>query len=95
MDNQKLQALASICSAVGIDPDTSKRILCAAKGDKDMPKERDEALTARQAAEILKCHPKSLRRYERAGKLQGIRRSARCVRWLKSEVETLAFGRAG
>ena len=46
--------------------------------------------TVRQAAEILDCHPRTVKRYATAGMLQAIRITPRRVRYDLNEVENLA-----
>jgi excisionase family DNA binding protein len=46
--------------------------------------------TVKQAAEILGCNPRTVQRYERAGQLQAIRISPRCIRFDLRQVERLA-----
>lgn len=47
-------------------------------------------MTARQAAEILGCHPMTIKRYVRRGVLTQIRFSARKIRYDLDEVEAFA-----
>lgn len=43
-------------------------------------------LTTRQVAELLNCHPETVRRYGRSGVLNSIRRNVRTIRWDRDEV---------
>ena len=67
------------------------RIVAACKDGATVP---DALIKTREAAEILGTHPKSLFRYRKQGLLHSVKRSPRCIRWRKSEVETLANGGA-
>lgn len=87
-----IDALKSVCLAVNADPETTRRVIQAAKGDVQKP---DGLLTTKAAAGVLECHPKSVWRYARRGVLHPVRRSARTIRWRKSEVERLAFEGVG
>lgn len=60
-------------------------IFAAAKGA-----DRPRPGTVKQAAAILNCNPRTVQRYERNGKLQAIRVSARLVRYDLRQVERLA-----
>lgn len=91
VDKTKIDALKSFCRAMELPAETATRIMAAARGDTATAKSQEALLTGRQAAQILGCHPKTLFAYRRAGKLKSIRRSARCIRWRKSEIEKLAF----
>ena len=87
-----IDALQSICRASNAPADVTARIVRAAKGDATQP---DRTLTTKAAAEVLECSKKSVFRYAERGLLTPVRRSARCLRWRKSEVEKLAFQGAG
>lgn len=88
MSKALIEALRAVCIASDADPDTTKRVIQAARGNVQKP---DGLLTTKAAAGVLECHPKSVWRYANRGVLNPVRRSARCVRWRKSEVERLAF----
>ena len=83
-----LNALKGICTAVGTEPDTTARILAAAKGPAPI---KEKLLRTREAAALLDCHAKSVHRYAARGLLHPIRRSPRAIRWRRSEVERLAL----
>lgn len=87
MQTGLIDALQGLCRATNTEPETTRRILAAAKGERPA---RDDLIKTRAAAEILDCHPKSVFRYARRGLLHPIRRSPRALRWRKSEVERLA-----
>jgi hypothetical protein len=50
-----------------------------------------ELLKAEEACQILGCVPRTLRKYELAGRVQAIRQSKRKVRYRRDEIETLAY----
>ncbi len=87
MKPQELAALRQFLRALGIDAEREARILAACRDGG-----RDELITTKAAAALLECHAKSVFRYRRRGQLHPIRRSPRCIRWRKSEVEALAHG---
>ncbi len=87
MDAVKLATLKTLLAGMGASDSESRRIIEAARSS-----ERDRALTTRDAAQIIGCHPKSVHRYARRGLLNPIRRSARTIRWRESEVAKLALG---
>jgi len=60
-------------------------ILAAAKNA-----DRPRPGTVKQAAAILNCNPRTIQRYERAGRLQAIRISSRMIRYDLRQVERLA-----
>ncbi len=49
-------------------------------------------LTAKQACEILGCSVKTLRSYEKAGRIESIHHSKRRVRYREDDVVTLTYG---
>ena len=51
-----------------------------------------ELLKAKEACQILGCVPRTLRKYEMAGRIQAVRQSKRRVRYRRDEVEELAYG---
>ena len=69
-------------------PAERTRIFDALKDGDAPPKEK--YIQTREAAAILEACGKTVFRYEQRGLLHGIRRSKRCLRWRKSEVERLA-----
>ena len=66
------------------------RIIAAAQGEQSDSAEK--YLRTGEAAAALECHPRSVFRYAARGLLHPVRRSARAIRWRKSEVERLAGG---
>ncbi|HPF99835.1 MAG TPA: helix-turn-helix domain-containing protein [Kiritimatiellia bacterium] len=86
-----IDALKAFLSALHEPPETVARMLAAAKERAPAP---EVLLTTRAAAELLAVHPQTLFRYRRRGLLHSLKRSPRCIRWRKSEVEALASGRA-
>lgn len=82
-----IDAIHSVCRISGTPPEITRKIVMAAKGDPITP---DKTITTKQAADILECCTKSVYRYADRGLLHPVRRSARCIRWRKSEVERLA-----
>lgn len=88
-DEELLEGLHTVCKLAGVNRETSQRILIAAKGGE--PKHSDGVLTTKAAAALLEIHPKSLHRYARRGLLHPIKRTARSIRWRRSEVEKLAY----
>ncbi len=87
-----IDALHSVCRISGTPPEVTRKIVMAAKGDPMTP---DKTITTKQAADMLECCTKSVYRYAGRGLLHPVRRSARCIRWRKSEVERLAMQGAG
>jgi hypothetical protein len=71
-------------------PEEKKRILSAI----NQPYRQPETLTRKQAAEIFGVHPGSLKRWEKAGKLQPIRITARCLRYNKADILAMIEGGA-
>lgn len=70
-----------------VTPDLAQRVrmACSEKAPRLGPK-----VTARQAAEILGVHVRTLGRYAREGKLTPIRLSKRKLRYSQAEVERFA-----
>ncbi len=68
-------------------PDRADAILDAARGT-DTPRPG----TDREAAAILRCHPRTVKRYARRGLLREIRIGTRRVRYDLRAVELLANG---
>ncbi len=52
----------------------------------------EKLVPTKAAATELECCPLTLFRYERAGKIQAIRRSKRSIRWRWSEIQKLKNG---
>ncbi len=90
--NNLVVAVKSLALAAGADNKTIARLTAAAKGG--APDECEKYLRTREAAAALDCHPKSVFRYARRGLLHAVKRSARSVRWKKSEVDRLVSGGA-
>ncbi len=88
MKSPLLIALEGLLSATNVEPERMQRILAAAKDS--ATETAEEYWRTRQAAAALDVHPKSLWRIARRGQLHPIKRSARAVRWRKSEVMKLA-----
>lgn len=85
-----IDGIETVCKLAGADRETTRRIMAAAAGDSEKPGEK--YLATRAAAGILECHPKTLLRLARQGKVKPIRRTARTYRWRASEIEALAAG---
>lgn len=89
MRNELKQAIELALQAGRATPDERKRIMDALKdGD---ARQKDKLIQTKEAAAILEACGKTVFRYEERGLLHGIRRSKRCIRWRKSEVEKLAM----
>ena len=89
--NEKLiVAVQSVARAAGADSETIARLASAAKGG--APDNGEKYMRTREVAAALECHPRSVFRYAARGLLHPVRRSARAIRWRKSEVERLAGG---
>ncbi len=86
MTEHLAEALKSICAATGTPPEVTRAIMRAAKGEPTTP---DKAITTKAAAEALECCPRTVHRLAARGLLHPIRRSRRCIRWRRSEVERL------
>ena len=85
-------AIKSVALAAGADDETIARLTAAAQ---EKPSAVQESyLRTREVAVALDCHPKSVFRYARRGLLHAVKRSARSVRWRKSEVDRLMTGGA-
>ena len=92
MTKELESALTLALQAGRATPAERKRILAALK---DGPQHSGETLiTTKAAAGILDVSPKTVFRYDRVGLLHAIRRSKRCIRWRKSEVDQLAINGA-
>lgn len=89
MRKETAAAVKAILAAdLDVGPDTVRAVLRALHGES---RPRTElTIKTREAAALLDVHPKSVLRYARRGLLHPIRRSARAIRWRKSEVEALA-----
>lgn len=88
MKTPLIVALEGLLAATNVEPERAQRILAAAKDS--AAEVAEEYWKTRQAAAALDVHPKSLWRIARRGQLHPIKRSARSVRWRKSEVMRLA-----
>ena len=88
MKTPLIVALEGLLSATNVEPERAQRILAAAKDS--AAETAEEYWRTRQAAAALDVHPKSLWRIARRGQLHPIKRSARAVRWRKSQVMKLA-----
>ena len=86
MNSQAIQQ-AIINTALTADQETLERIHTACRA---RPKPQRIG-SAKQAAAILNVHPRTIFRYERAGRLRAIRQSSRRVRFDLDQVERLAF----
>lgn len=85
-------AIKSVALAAGADEATIARLTAAAQ---EKPSAAQESyMRTREVAIALDCHPKSVFRYARRGLLHAVKRSARSVRWRKSEVDRLMTGGA-
>ena len=71
-----------------VDREHRRNILQACRNPS--PQRNKGFCTAREAAQILDCHPKTLYRYARKGLLHPIHHSARKVRFDRDEVERFA-----
>lgn len=86
---QELETALTLAMQAGrATPDERKRIMDAVKNGE--ARQAEKYIPTAEAAEILGACGKSVFRYEQRGLLHGIRRSKRCIRWRKSEVERLA-----
>lgn len=90
MKTPLVAALESVCKATNTEPERTARIIAAAQGEQSDSAEK--YLRTGEAAAALECHPRSVFRYAARGLLHPVRRSARAIRWRKSEVERLAGG---
>lgn len=88
MKTPLIVALEGLLAATNIEPERAARILSAAKDNS--VEVGEEYWRTRDAARALDVHPKSLWRIAHRGQLHPIKRSARAVRWKKSEVMKLA-----
>ena len=90
MKPEILQAIQSlILTDNTILPDQRKRILNACKNVPEKPIKR-KLITARQAAEIMDCHVRTLHRYIQKGCITVVRFSPRKHRYYLDEIETFA-----
>ncbi len=64
-------------------------VMQAYYADQEQEAKAETYLKTKVTASMLDLHPKSILRYGREGILHPVRRSARCLRWKKSEVEKL------
>ena len=90
MKTPLVAALESVCKATNTEPERTARIIAAAQGEQSDSAEK--YLRTVEVAAALECHPRSVFRYAARGLLHPVRRSARAIRWRKSEVERLAGG---
>ena len=88
---QRISDLLKLDSSVS--PGRRKAILRLCKQPPSTNQKPGRMLTARQAAEILGCCPRSVHRYARRGLLTPCRRSARSIRFRENEVQALAEGK--
>jgi hypothetical protein len=88
----KRETLSTIGTLLQADPTVSEentgRLLEMIQNPKK-PKPKD-LISTKEAAAILKIHPKSLWRWQALGYIQPIRYTARRVRWNFDDVERLA-----
>lgn len=70
-------------------------VLRAYYSDQEQEAQSESYLKTKVVATMLDLHPKSILRYGRDNVLHPVRRSARCLRWKKSEVERLMREGAG
>lgn len=82
-------ALKAFMRATAIPPDEAARVLRAAS---DAGTAAESYLPTRAVCGQLECAARTVFRYEQQGRLHAVRRSARCVRWRKSEVDALLHG---
>ena len=92
MKTPLIVALEGLLIATNVEPERAQRILSAAKDG--AIEAAEEYWKTKIAAAALGIHEKSMWRYARRGQLHPIKRSARAVRWKKSEVLRLASGGA-
>ena len=87
---QELETALTLAMQAGrATPDERKRIMGALKdGD---ARQAEKYIPTTEAAAILESCGKTVFRYEQRGLLHAVRRSKRCIRWRKSEVEKLAM----
>ncbi len=88
MKSPLIVALEGLLSATNVEAERAQRILSAAKDG--AIETAEEYWRTSEAAAALGVHPKSIFRYARRGQLHPIHRSARAVRWKRSEVMRLA-----
>ena len=88
MKSPLIVALEGLLSATNVEPERALRILSAAKDS--AAETAEEYWKTKIAAAALGIHEKSIWRYARRGQLHPIHRSARAVRWKRSEVMRLA-----
>ncbi|MFC1453103.1 helix-turn-helix domain-containing protein [Verrucomicrobiota bacterium] len=86
-------AIAMLLKSADVDPGHRKRILRACRDNGGGAGVR--MITTRQAAQLLECCPKTVLRYAARGLLTAARRSARCLRFRRDQVEALATGDRG
>ncbi|MBP5641203.1 MAG: helix-turn-helix domain-containing protein [Victivallales bacterium] len=79
--------MAAIQADTNITEDEVKNITRILDGK---PK-KVELLKTKEACQILGCVPRTLRKYEMAGKIQAVRQSKRRVRYRCDEIEILAY----
>ena len=92
MKPEHLALVKNLLHTLGTPPEIVARMLFAAK---DSAPGADSLIPTRTAAGLLGVHPKTVFRYRARGLLHPIKRSPRCIRWRRSEVETLAYGGPG
>ena len=92
MSNELKNAIELALQAGRATPEERTRIFDALKNGDSPPKEK--FIQTKEAAAILEACGKTVFRYEARGLLHGIRRSKRCIRWRKSEVDRLALNGA-
>lgn len=89
-DSQNREGLKSIKLLVeaqqGLKPKRKRRILALLDGKEY---EDPKFLTTAEAAKVLGCHPVTLKRWGREGKINPIRFSKRLYRWRGSDIYDL------
>ena len=93
MSNELKNAIELACQAGRATPAQRQQLLATLNEGETRPKEK--LIQTKEAAAILEACGKTVFRYEQRGLLHAIRRSKRCIRWRKSEVERLALTGVG
>lgn len=84
MKAEQVTALRTFLRAMQVPAEQASRVMAACR-DSEI-RGQDAWIKTREAATLLRAHPQTLFRYRRKGILHSVKRSARCIRWSKSEV---------
>ena len=83
---ETIAAIKTLMRADGCPPEETESFFRAVRN----PARPRKMGTARQAAEIIQCHPRTVQRYARRGLIHAIKYSCRRVRFDLNEVERFA-----